>query len=82
MQNVMPAHPHVSSESIANCVIPHVSHVQLTARVRQHFEHIVLWPRRFVSYVERRVVLPALIPLVLDFLEVEGCSGILTPLMR
>ncbi len=68
MQHVVAAHPHVAGERVANGVVAHVSHVQLAAGIRQHFEHVILRPFRRVGYVERRVLGPAFVPAWARFL--------------
>ena len=75
MQHVIAAHPHVTRQGVADGVVAHVPHVQLAARIRQHFEHVIFRLVRRVRYVERRVLRPALVPLLLDFFEVERFFG-------
>src|SRR5690348_12335567 len=75
MQNVVAAHPHVARQRIADRVVAHVPHVQLAARIRKHLEHVVFRLVGSVSYVERRVRRPTLVPLGLDFLVVERFFG-------
>ena len=75
MQHVVAAHPHVTGERVADGVVAHVSHVELAAGIRQHFEHVILGPFRRVRYVERRVLGPAFVPLGLDFFRVEDFFG-------
>ena len=42
VQYVVTAHPHVPRQRVAYCVVPHMPHVQRTARVRQHLQAVVL----------------------------------------
>src|SRR5436309_1651209 len=75
MQYVVSSHPHVTRQRVAERVIAHVSHVQLATWVRQHLEDVVFGPMWGVRYIERRIVLPPLVPLAFDLLVVKRLFG-------
>ena len=42
MLDVVAAHPHVPGKRVADRVVPHVTHVQASAWIRKHFDHVIL----------------------------------------
>src|SRR5581483_10699555 len=75
MQNVVAAHPHITRQRVTDGVITHVSHMQLAAGIRQHFEHVILRLIGRVRYVERWVARPTLMPFRLDLVVVKRFFG-------
>ena len=68
VQHVVPLHPHVPGQRVANRVVAHMPHVQLPAGIRQHLEHIIF---RFIrrprlSRIECRIRRPAFLPFRLN----------------
>ena len=43
VKDVVAAHPHVAGQSVADRVVPHMSHVQDTTGVRKHLEYVILF---------------------------------------
>src|SRR5579864_1615792 len=83
MQNVVAAHPHKTCERVTNGVIPHVTHVQRTGRVRQHFQHIIFlaFAGMRLSSVKPRIRLPASVPLLFNALRLVAKLALLRGLI-
>src|SRR3546814_3969360 len=62
--------PFVTRHHVADGVVAHVAHVDLSRRVGEHLEHVVLLPRRVFLHGKAAGSVPALLPLFLGFLGV------------
>ncbi len=65
VQHVVPAHPHVPRQRIADRIVPHMPNVQRAARVRQHLQAVVLRLAAVVPFrrIQRCVRVPTRLPL-------------------
>src|SRR5436189_180498 len=70
MYYVESAHALHARHDVPDRVVAHVAHVQRAARVRQHFQHVVLRVRGIRFRFEYALFRPALLPLLLDFLRI------------
>src|SRR6185437_15362619 len=69
MEHVESAHALETRDSVANRIIAHVAHVQSARRIRQHFEHAILWALGIGVRVERSLLLPDFLPLGFNLLR-------------
>ncbi len=71
MEHVVPVHPHVAGQRVADRIVTHVSHVQRAGGIGQHFEDVVfLLGGVGFGGVEAGIALPALEPLRFHALRV------------
>ena len=70
MKNVVAVHPHIAGEGVTDGIVAHMSHVQHTGGIRQHFEDVefLLSGVGCVGCVELGIALPAFEPLGFDAL--------------
>ncbi len=66
LQHVVALHAHVARDHVADRVVAHMTHVQSTARVREHAQAVVLRLRRVLRDRKRAVGLPVRLGLRLD----------------
>ncbi len=70
VQHIESAHALHARYNVPNSVIAHVAHVHRAARVRQHFQHVILGLRRVHVRIKYARLRPALLPLHFDFLGI------------
>src|SRR6266478_874174 len=70
MHHVESAHALHARHDVPDRVVAHVAHVHRAARVRQHFQDVILRLRRVRLRFEYARLRPALLPLLLDFLRI------------
>ncbi len=70
MQHVVAAHALGARHHVADDVVAHVAHVRVPRRIGEHLEAVELRTRRIDGHLERAVVLPAGLPLRVEFLRV------------
>src|SRR6266568_3173180 len=75
MQHVESAHALHPRDHVPNRVVAHMAHVQRTAWVRQHLQHVILALRGVRLRFEYARFPPALLPLLLDFLRIVSRPG-------
>src|SRR5262249_38629843 len=75
VEDVVPAHPLVSGEEVADRVDAHVPHVDAARRVREHLEAVELRAARIDVDSELLARLPRRLPLGLDLLEGIAVRG-------
>ena len=69
VEHVVPAHPLVPREQIADGVHAHVTHVDAARRVREHLEAVILRPGRILRDLELLAILPRALPPGFDLAE-------------
>src|SRR5208337_2621842 len=67
MKHVVALHPHITGQRIANGIVAHVPHVDVTGGVRQHLEHVILFSLGYIS-LEESGLFPTLLPFCFGFL--------------
>src|SRR6266568_3324107 len=67
MQHIASLQALVPCERVTNGIVAHMSHVQKTRRIGQHFQTVELGPGIVVANLERTCFLPTLLPLLLYF---------------
>jgi len=70
MKDIVAAHPLVSSDRIADRIVPHMAHVQSAGGIREHFEHVVFGPRIVFDGPEAVAFLPDFLPLPFNSLRI------------
>jgi len=72
MHDVMPVHALVTHQHVGDGVVPHVAHVEVSRRIREHHQTVVgLVGSGTVRRVGGVILLPAGLPLSIDVLEVD-----------
>src|SRR6266571_4397146 len=67
MQHVESAQSLVPGQRVADRIIAHVAHVQITRWVRQHLERVEFWSRIVIARFKRACIGPTLLPLLFYF---------------
>ena len=70
MQHFKAPHPFVAGNHIANGVIAHMAHVDPARGIGKHLQDIVLFAAGDISHLIRFFLLPALLPLAFNGLEI------------
>ena len=69
VEHVVPAHPLVAGDRVADGVVPDVPHVDPAGRVREHLEAVVLRAAGLLAHPEETGLVPDALPLRLDVPE-------------
>ncbi len=89
VEDVFSAHPLVAGHHIADGVVSNMTHVDLSARIGEHLQEIVLFLARILLHLEQADLLPMPLPLFLHCLRIilhgrseSSCSIRRTPSIR
>ena len=64
--HVVPAHPHVSRQGVADRIVAHVAHVKPAAGIGEHLDHVILGRGGMGIGTVKLRVFPAFVPLQFD----------------
>ena len=70
MQNIVSLQSLETCNYVSDGVVPHMSHVQLTGRIRKHFQNVILLFVVILHGLERIFFFPYVLPLLFNFCEI------------